>query len=363
MDWSVFVQRQLEGGASLAESAGLPSVASFGEPPREYELLSEGPALVDRSYRGLLEISGRDRAQWLHNLTTQDVNNLRPGEGTYAFALNHQGRILFDLNILVQGDVIWVDLDRRFMEVARRHFDKHMITEDIRQTDRTRDFVRFGLVGEKVKNLLAELGVDDAATMPRFGTHEMNWSGVVIPLFRHDFCGLFAVELLVPADHAVDIWKALSDASRAVCAVPVGYDAVQVRRIEAALPWPFHEITEEYLPAEIGQADRAVSFTKGCYLGQEVVERMRSRGIVARRLVGVAIEGQDAPPRGAELVTEGGKRVGILTSVCHSFARGCVIGLGYVKPALAVPGTSLCVAWVDRSVDATVTGLSPVDHT
>ncbi len=128
-------------------------------------------------------------------------------------------------------------------------------------------------------------------------------------------------------------------------------------RIEAGLPWPFREITDEYLPAETRQLDRAVSFTKGCYLGQEVVERMRSREVVARQLVGVELEGSLVPPVGAVLKADGDKPVGQITSACRSVARRGVIGLGYVKTAHAAVGTCLTVSWEDRSARATVAEL------
>lgn len=357
MDWGVFMERQLEEGAECAGDAGRNCIACFGEPEREYELLGRGPALVDRSYRGLLEISGDDRVRWLHNLTSQEVQNLRAGEGAYSFALNAGGRILFDLNILVLADVIRIDLDQRFVGLACKHFEKYVITEDVQIANLSDAFVRFGIVGDESKGLLSELGVAHAAVMPWLGTGELIHSGVAIPFFRHDFCGTFGVELLVPVDRAVEVWEALSDSSRTVRAVPVGYDAVQVRRIERGIPWPLHEITDDYLPAETGQLDRAVSFSKGCYLGQEVVERMRSRGGLARRLVGLVIEGDEGPPDGAALTTEDGARIGMLTSSCRSFAKGCVVGLGYVKTASAPDGSPLGVAWGDRSVDCRVVEL------
>jgi len=118
-----------------------------------------------------------------------------------------------------------------------------------------------------------------------------------------------------------------------------------------------HEITDEYLPAETGQLARAVSFTKGCYLGQEVVERMRSRGVVARQMIGVFVGGQEIPPTGAEFSTADGRRVGVLTSVCRTLVEDRVIGLGYVKTAEAAAETRLQVAWGGGTAEAVVAGL------
>jgi len=127
-------------------------------------------------------------------------------------------------------------------------------------------------------------------------------------------------------------------------AIPVGDDAVQAHRIEAGIPWPGHEITDEYLPAETRQLDRAVNYQKGCYLGQEVVERMRSRAVVARQLVGLRLDDAAVPPVPSELFDENGKPVGRVTSSCRSIALACVVGLGYVKTASSAVGTALRLA-------------------
>ena len=353
-EWLHFVQQQLSGGACAAEASHQPLVGSYGNLDAEYRALSDGPALVDRSYRGLLEITGADRASWLHNLTTNEVKNLLPGQGNYAFACNAQGRILFDVNIVVRADSIWVDLDRAYLDFARAHFDKYIIIEDVVVGDRSDDFVRLGLVGEGAKAMLTEFGVEHASSMPRLGIAGITWEDCSIPVMRHDFCGPFGVELFVPSARAVELWRALSDTSRRQCAVPAGYDAVQIRRIEAGVPWPHREITDEYLPAETGQFDRAVSFTKGCYLGQEVIERMRTRGVEARQLVGLQVEGDAIPPGGAVLIADDDRTVGQVTSSCRSLATGGVIAMGYVKTPSTAAETSLRVDWEDRSAGAII---------
>ncbi len=353
--WGQFVEEQIAAGADAASDVERPCVGSYGDVAAEYRALAAGPALVDRTCRGLLEVHGADRVSWLHNLTTNDVEDLPAGDGQYAFALNVQGRILFDLNILVQQESIWLDVDRRWVGFVRGHFEKYIITEDVSILDRSGEFVRIGLAGEAAKGILSDLGVGHAPTMPWLGTTVMRWDDGAVPLIRHDFCGTLALEMLVPAAKAVALWEVLSDSSRPAHAVPVGQDAVQIRRIEVGLPWPFCEITGEYLPAETGQLDRAVSFTKGCYLGQEVVERMRSRDAVARQLVSVKLEGDAVPPAGTTLQDDRDREVGRVTSACRSPAFNSVIGLAYIKTASAEPGTTFRARWADYSLDATIT--------
>jgi len=335
----------------------------------EYAALVEGPGLVERRDRGLLEVTGRDRASWLHNLTTNEVKKLSVGEGHYAFVLNVQGRMRFDLNVLVRPDSILLDLDRGWLAMARAHFEKYAITEDVRVVDRSDEMNRLALTGEQSRELLKEIGASQAVSLPCLGTTEIQWPGAPVLLFRHDFCGVYGIEMTVPAGKAVDLRQWLCDKNRPVPAVPIGDSAVQIRRIEAGIPWPGREITEEYLPAETRQLARAVSTQKGCYLGQEVVERMRSRGVVARQLVGLLIEGGPATPgaeehpggdagiAGAEIRGDDARPVGVVTSVCHSVSLGRTIALGYVKTPSSQPGGTVTVKSGQGEFSATVAAL------
>lgn len=297
--------------------------------------------MADRSHRGLLEITGTDRVAWLHNLTTNQVNTLARNDGNYAFALNVKGRILFDMNVLAREDALWLDVDRAFLDTACKHLDKYIIMEDVSITDRTEDWVRFGLAGAGAAKVLEGLGAANVSNWPSLGLNAVTWTNETLPAFRHDFCGSFGIELFVPAGEAVNFWQALTGDERTPRVHPVGDDAVQVCRIEHGIPWPGREITDEYLPAETGQMERAVSYNKGCYLGQEVVERMRSRDVVARRLVGLRFSGRESPPIRGDLTDDTGTTVGNLTSACHSVALNAVIGLGYVKTACARRGIKL----------------------
>jgi len=354
-EWTAFVQSQIAGGAK-ASRLRPDTVGRFSSVDQEYRVLGETVGIVDRCERALLVITGADRATWLHNLTTNQVKNLGPGEGNYAFALNVQGRILFDLNMLVRDDAIWVDLDRAFLDVARKHFDKYTITEDVTVTNRTDEVGRFGVVGPAASALLAGIGAGPVEAMASLGTSTVDWSDVRLTIVRHDFCGLLGVEVIADAPVAVALWNHLCSSDQAPAATPVGRDAVDVRRIESGIPWPPHEINDDVLPAETGQFERAVNFQKGCYLGQEVVERMRSRGVVARRLCGVTVDADTQPEPGSELTNEAGQVVGKLTSVCRSAGVGGVVGLAYVRTGSDAPGTRLTLTSGGSTVPATTTG-------
>jgi folate-binding protein YgfZ len=229
--------------------------------------------------------------------------------------------------------------------------------EDVRLTDRSDERVRLALVGVEAGRLLVELAAAHTATMASLSMTTVPWRDTFIDVFRHDFCGLFAVELFVPVEQATAIWRELTNDARVPRALPAGDEAVQICRIEAGIPWPRREIADEYLPAETRELERAVSFQKGCYLGQEVVERMRSRQAVARLLCGLEVAGDAVPAAGAEVWGEDGKQVGEVTSVCHSIGLGRVIALGYVKTSSASPGTKVKILRGDAIASAVVVQL------
>lgn len=341
--WTQYVREVLALQGDLGEGPAAATIRSFAGPVNERDALRAAIGIVDRSYRGLLEITGADRAAWLHNLTTNQVKTLSAGDGNCAFVLNLQGRILFDLNVLVDAESIWLDLDRQWLERAQSHFDKYTIMEDVTVTDRSEESIRFAFVGPQTAELLSQLDAPHASNWPSLGLKQVVWRGETIRAFRHEFCGSFAVECVVPAALAVPFWEDVTADTRSPRATPVGWDAVQESRIECGIPWSGMEITDEYLPAETGQSERAVSFNKGCYLGQEVVERMRSRNVVARRLVGLQFTAAEMPCVPADLCDVDGATVGKMTSACHPAGRDGPIGLGYVKTASSTAGTNLTV--------------------
>ncbi len=341
-----------EQGADLIDIGSACVPARFGDVRAEYDAAAKGVGLHDRSYRGLIEITGGDRAAWLHNLTTHDIKSVKPGCGLYAFAVNIKGRVLFDGNVLALPESLLVDIDRRWIGPAIEHFSKYIIMEDVQLTDRSGDFARIALVGPRVKEVsecggspAGDWGIAQAEACGSLisgeSLHhaEVRIGDVACRVVRHDFAGPAALELIVPASDELHVWEHFLKLGESVGLRPLGLDALQVLRVEAGLPWSLEDIDANVLPAETRQIERAVSFTKGCYLGQEIVERMRARGAPANLLVGLAFDGGDICA-GASL-THAGQSVGRVTSAVQSLKLDRRIGLGYVKSDLAEPRTRL----------------------
>lgn len=362
---STLIRHHEQYGARFVEIDSVRVPAHFGDACDEYDACRNRVGLHDRNYRGLIEITGRDRAAWLSNLVTNEIKSLAPGRGNYLFALNVKGRILFDANVLVLPDALWLDLDRRRIPAALTHLEKYIIMEDVQLADRSDDFARLALIGDTARATAVSAVLQTCATSsPALDLRELaqlQHAAVQIGsancrLLRHDFCGLPAFELIVPAEKSLSIWRHVASGASPQ---PVGLDAVQILRVEAGLPWSVQDIDEEVLPAETRQLDRAVSFTKGCYLGQEVVERMRAHHVVAKLLVGLSFDDSSVAP-GSTLLHDG-QPVGRVTSVVNSIKLGRLIGLGYIKSALAVPGTSLTAASAARTLPCFIHEL-PLAH-
>ncbi|MCP4249705.1 MAG: aminomethyl transferase family protein [bacterium] len=329
--------------ASFADVSGVPVAVDFGDPVAEYAAAVSGAGLYDARERGLIEVTGRDRADWLHNLVTNTVKDLPPGSGRYAFALNVKGRILFDCNLLVLEESVWLDLDGRTVAAAMTHFNKYTIMEDVGVTDRSDEFVRVALMGPKVADLADALGATEAPQMASLDSAQVSLTNQTCRMVRHDAAGVLGLELFLERGDAVAGWQHLLEIGASVNLTPIGRSAVQTLRIEAGIPAYGQDIDDTVLPAETRQIERGVSFTKGCYLGQEVVERMRSRGSLARQLVGLRFAGERVPPVPVAL-SVGDQESGRLTSACWSPALEAVIGLGYLKSAHTNPGTVVATA-------------------
>ncbi len=306
--------------------ADVPVAARFGAPAAEYGAARQQAVLFDRADRGLVIVTGADRKSWLHNLVSNAVKTLDDGAGNYAFALDVRGRVQFDLNILCRPTALWLDLSRAVLPAARAHLERYLITEDVQLEDASDAWARLAISGPSAGGLAQQLGVGNAAALPSLASVEFEAEHVLV---RHDLAGAAGFELFVPAAAAAGWWDRLAGGG----AVPAGLDTLDVLRIEAGIPWLGRDIDEKVIAPETGQVERAISYHKGCYLGQEVIERMRSHGSQARRLVRLRMGPGPLFPLPAELQQDG-QAAGRITSLALHPLDEARIGLGYLKSAL-----------------------------
>lgn len=322
----------------------------------EYNAAIAEGGLVRREDRGLIEVAGGDRVEWLNNLVTNVIKTLSPGEGNYAFCINVKGRVVFDLNMLMKPDVIWLDVDRRQVETAMKWLDRYLITEDVKLTDRTSEQARVAVIGPASVEACAALGFGNLVPMAWLQHETREIEGAPVTMFRHDFTGLKGAEFVVVGDSRHAAIERIESAATSAGATRIAAPVVDALRIEAGLPASVVDIDEEVIPPETGQVERGISYQKGCYLGQEVLERMRSRGGLARKLVGIRLDGETMPQMNAS-VFAGDAEIGRMTSVGYSLALDSALALGYVRIGQAVEGTSVVVREGDTEVPGTIVRL------
>jgi len=294
-------------------------------PTPGYEALTSGAALLDLSSRGRIRVTGEDRARLLHAMTTNHVQQMKPGDGIYVFFLNAQGRILADAYVLCFEDHFLLDTARETGQALYQHLDQYIIADDVTLEDVTDETFSFGLEGPKAAETAARCGMQ--APHHRFA-HVLSGEFLVAAISS---TGLHGIRIYGPTRHK-DEATALIEGAGAIGASPEDAETV---RIENFVPKYGCDITEHTLPQETQQM-HALHFQKGCYLGQEIVERIRSRGHVNRLLMGFRIESlSTAPAPGTKLMLEGNPAGEVTSSAA---ANGAVFGLAYVRTQWAKSG-------------------------
>jgi folate-binding protein YgfZ len=331
-------------GATFKEEAGWTMPAHYGDPEAEYRAARAGVALFDLSHRGKVELTGPEAAVFLHNLLTNDVKNLPPSHGCEAFLCNVQARVLAyalvyrlkvfdDAAFLSSHDAFWLDVDPGVGDKVARHLDRHLISERAEIADRTRSFAHLHLAGPQAPALVERDGIKD---LPHRQLMQNGFGADTVQFRRNDRLGVPGYDVVCPADRAEWYWNHWVGRG----ARPAGLGAEDVLRVEAGTPVYGKDIDEGHLAPEVGRTPQAISYVKGCYLGQEPIVRVRDLGHVNRVLTGLRLDGAEPAARGAKLWRDG-KEAGQVTSSVYSPGLGTAVALGYVRRGSSDLGTAL----------------------
>jgi tRNA-modifying protein YgfZ len=283
-----------------------------------YQALRESAAWFDLSTRGRIRATGEDRKRLLHALTTNHVQDLAPGKGLYAFYLNAQGRVLADAVILCAEDHLLILTEQETRLSVLEHIDRFIIADDVALEDATETSCEFALEGPQAAWVLASLG----APVPEEEYNWKLWHDVAI--LRATSTGQQGFRMIAPIENKADMQAMLASMAPEASAG----DVLAVR-LENCRPRYGDDITERYIAHETGQM-QALHFNKGCYLGQEIVERVRSRGLLNRQLTPLSISGSTIPAHG-DKIFDGEKAVGEVTSAAWSPAGNSVRALAYLR--------------------------------
>ena len=331
----------------------------------EYAALQQRAGLLHRSARGRLRLTGADRRAYLHGLLTNDIAALSQGHGCYAALLTPQGRMISDMRVSELGESVLIDLPLRAAEAVRTRLADFIFSEDVEVRDAQPSLGHLAVYGPEAAAVLSEVigraaaegeeRADAGARRERLEAMTVNangtWEFGGSPLYvvRSDDYGVPGFELFPESDGVPGLARALTAAGTET----VSLETVDVCRIEAGRPAFGIDMDEHTIPLEAGIEDRAISLTKGCYVGQEIIIRVlhRGHGRVAKRLVGFVAGADESLERGDQLYTtdDPAKHVGDVTSAVFSPGLRRPIGLGYVQRDHAEPGKVLAAIRQERA--------------
>ena len=325
-------------GATFVNDRGIELPERFTDPVEEYQAVRGKAGLLDLSFRIHVRMTGEDRVSFLQGMISNDVKALRPGDGCAATLLTEQGRIVADLRVYALDDALLLDVDARIKEKMMAALSRFIIADDVEMEDLSEQQVTFSLQGPVASQVLTATGTSLVLDKP-FRHQEIALVGTRARVIRVSDTGEDGYELLVPFAHAEQCWQTLLRAGEPLGLRPVGFTALQMLRVEAGIPWYGLDMDEGRIVLEVG-LEQAISFKKGCYLGQEVVERVTARGHMNRKLSGLLLHGNTLPESGTKLFHDA-QEAGWVTSAVQSPRFGHPIALGYVRREHLAPGTQL----------------------
>jgi folate-binding protein YgfZ len=374
------IHNEALGAVRSSEYRGATTAASFGNPQAEWTELRAGCGVYDLGFRAKISLTGGDRVRWLNGMVTNNIRDLAAGGGAYAFLLNPQGHILGDVyaynlgesgalgSIMLGSNMlgsIMVDTDRDQVEKILATFDHYIIMDDVEVTDLSEKMTALGVAGPKARAVLQVIGMEFPELQPlQFHTVQCNCECACLTctIVRTDDPLIESYEIWLSPEHVKPLWDALVKAG----ARPVGAETLELQRIVAGVPRYGVDIRERDLPQETEQ-QRALNFNKGCYIGQEIVERIRSRGAVHRKFSGFVIDEAVQIPAGAKIIV-GEKEVGEITGAASLQVADAhwTVALGYIRREAGVPGREVSIGTTKANVaqlPIDLEALSPIEKT
>jgi folate-binding protein YgfZ len=335
-------------GASMIERNGWSVPESYGDVLFEYAAVRQGGAgLIDFSFRGRLLVGGSEAVQFLNGLITNDMKTLAENAWMPAAFPTVQGRLIASVRVIRLKDegegknanpTFLIDTEPATHERVLKTIERFTLAGDFRVSDLTTKTALLSVQGKNSVNVVRSVLGEEAADVTSNEAGQVTWkqsdATETVTVIRATHTAEDGFDLLVNSDRAVSLWEALQNAGGR----PVGYDAFEILRIEAGVPRYGADMDESNVITEL-PLDDAVSFTKGCYVGQEIIARIKYRGHVAKKLTGLKFEQAVKIDVNATIKSEDGKEVGRITSKTYSPHLGCTIALGYLKYDYLAPGT------------------------
>jgi len=330
----------LAAGAKIGVWFGCALPDYFGDPAAEYRSARETVALIDKSYRAYLSFTGPDRVRYLNAILTNNIKDLPADYGIISLLLNPQGHILAEIETYAFANrllcVSYAMIRSRLIE----WLEKYIIMDDVTLTDETPRYGTLALEGPKAAAIVKELSGADLTKFDDLSCHEGAVGSIPCWITKRSPGGVPGAEFFAAVEKLAELWQVLLDAARWHGGGPTGYTALSGLRLAQGAPWFGYDFSEKQIPHEAGLQDSHISYTKGCYTGQEIVERVRSRGQVNRQRVRLGFSG-DVVPEPAAPLTFGGKEMGYVTRAARTWDPPRILGMAYVRKEATVPDTVL----------------------
>jgi aminomethyltransferase len=306
----------------------------YGDVCAEYDAIRRGAAMLDLSLAAKLEVSGKNAVQFINGLVTNDVKSLLPGEGIFAAFLNVQGKVVSLCRFYQAGTHLLIEYDVTSRATIFQNLSRFVPAGEFFVKDVSDELALLSVQGPKSAELLSTVTSQTIEAAPEYRNYQTNINGSSVLIAAHARTGTTGFDIFVAGAAKAAIRQTLIDNG----AIPAGSEALEIARLEAAIPREGVDVSENNILLEAGY-DKAISYTKGCYLGQEIIARIHYRGQPARQLRGLLIDAAEPPTKGTELWAADGKKIGEITSSVQSFALNRIIALGYVHRYYLAVGT------------------------
>ncbi len=350
---SVLDEAHRRAGATMIERDGWMLPESYGDVAAEYRAVREGGAgVIDLSSRARFIVSGAEAMPFLNGLVTNDVKALAEGAWMLAAFPNVQGRLLALVRVLRRASGYLIDMESVAREAVLKTLSRFTLAGDFRLTEMTEEMATLSLQGARAVEIVAEVLGEEASRVERGRIIETQWQGQPACVIRATHTAEDGFDVFVNAADAVSLWEAFKSSG----AQPIGFEALNILRVEAGLPRFGVDVGESNVVLETG-LDEAVSFTKGCYLGQEIIARIHWRGHVAKRLAGLILDEEIAVSNEAKVRAADGKEIGRVTSTVFSTRLQRRIALAIIKYDYLAHGTQVTVLSGDAEHAAQVSEL------
>lgn len=327
-------------GATLSTWFGLSLPDRWTDPLAEQNFALRSVALLDKNYRCYLSFTGPDRVRYLNAILTNNIKDLASGQGNGSLLLNPQGHILAEIETYAQPESLFCISYAMIRERLIEWLDKYIIMDDVTLTDESDRFGTLALEGPKAAAVAQEVAGIDLAALRELDCVEASVSSLPCILTKRSPGNSPGCEFLVERSKLANLWELLLARVRQHGGGPAGYAALSALRLAQGVAWFGYDFGEKQIPHEAGLQDTHISYTKGCYTGQEIVERVRARGQVNRQRVDLIFDGASVPVPGEPLSADG-KEAGSVTRAALFAGKQTVIGVAYVRREFAALGTSL----------------------